>query len=54
MDKVFKGFKNENQNDIVKIRIRDLREPIIGDKFCLSDDTEILCISSEQKKWKLY
>jgi len=40
--------KNTEGNDTVKIRLRSLRTPAVGDKFCLTPDHEVLT----QNGWK--
>jgi len=42
VDKVFTGIYNHEGYEMIKMRIRSERIPHIGDKFCLTDDAEVL------------
>lgn len=42
IDKVVKDITNQEDYEMIKIRVRSKRTPIIGDKFCVTEDHQIL------------
>jgi DNA-directed RNA polymerase II subunit RPB2 len=48
IDKVYAGMQNHEGYEMIKIRIRSERIPQIGDKFCLTEEHEVLT----DKGWK--
>ena len=47
VDSVMKTI-NESGNIMVKTKVRSMRTPVIGDKFCYTEDHEVLC----ENGWK--
>lgn len=48
IDKVYTGIYNNEGYEMMKCRVRSMRVPTIGDKFCTAEDTEALTIDG----WK--
>ena len=49
IDRVHTGVYNNDGYEMINVRIRMEREPIIGDKFCLTDDHEVLTTDGWKK-----
>lgn len=49
IDRVHTGIYNNEGYELYNVRVREERVPIIGDKFCLKEDTQILTDSGWKK-----